>query len=44
MTYSLQAIGAEYIMLNIMMMAASLVTLFTSIYKVNGTLFGFKDS
>lgn len=43
MTYSLQAIGAEYIMLNIMMMAASLVTLFTSIYKVNGTLFGFKD-
>ncbi|MEG0702632.1 MAG: hypothetical protein RR449_03600 [Christensenella sp.] len=40
---SLKPIGAEYMVLNIMMMAASLTTLFTTIFKVNGTLFGFKD-
>ncbi|WP_066645397.1 putative ABC transporter permease subunit [Christensenella timonensis] len=40
---SLSAIHAEYIVLNIIMMAASIMTLFTTIYKVNGTLFGFGD-
>ena len=43
MMYSLQAINAEYIVLNIMMMASSVMVLFTTIYKVNGTLFGFRD-
>ncbi len=40
---SLQALNAEYIVLNIMMMIASIMVLFTTIYKVNGTLFGFRD-
>ena len=43
MMASLQPLGAEYIVLNIMMMAASVMVLFTTIYKVNGTLFGFRD-
>ena len=37
---SLKSLHAEYIVLNIMMMAASVMVLFTTIYKVNGTLFG----
>ncbi|MBC5649007.1 ABC transporter permease [Christensenella tenuis] len=40
---SLKSLHAEYIVLNIMMMAASVMVLFTTIYKVNGTLFGFRD-
>lgn len=40
---SLRVINAEYIVLNIMMMVASVMVLFTTIYKVNGTLFGFRD-
>ncbi len=40
---SLSAIRAEYIVLNIMMMSASVMVLFTTIYKVNGTLFNFRD-
>lgn len=43
MMSSLQPLGLEYIVLNIMMMGASVMVLFTTIYKVNGTLFGFKD-
>ncbi len=41
--YSLSMIHAEYIVLNIMMMGASVMVLFTTIYKVNGILFGFRD-
>ncbi|MEA4853176.1 MAG: hypothetical protein VB082_02735 [Christensenella sp.] len=43
MMSSLEPLGLSSIVLNIMMMAASLATLFTTIYKVNGTLFGFQD-
>ncbi len=40
---SLAPLHTEYMVLNLMMVAASVMVLFTTIYKVNGTLFGFRD-
>ena len=38
-----QQIGAPELMPAVMMAVASLITLFTTVYKVNGVLFGFRD-
>ncbi|MEG0586184.1 MAG: hypothetical protein RR504_07330 [Christensenellaceae bacterium] len=43
MAKSLKTIDALYILPTIMMTAASLMALFTTIYKTNGLLFGFRD-
>lgn len=43
MALSFQPIGLLKLLLTIMMAVAAIATLITTIYKVNGVLFGFKD-
>lgn len=40
---TLEPVGAMSILLALMMMASCMLTIFTTVYKVNGVLFGFRE-